>query len=366
MRRRKRIDGFPPFTPDDAAEQAAISAWIARADRTPVRTCANHCVFCFIDQNPPGCRESLYVKDDDARHSFLYGNYITLTNLTERDITRICRMKLNPLGISVHTTDPVLRERMLRNKRAGECMGLMRRFAAAGVKMNVQIVLCPGMNDGPALEKTLYDLQTLDDALISVSIVPVGLTKHRSGLKFLHPVTKEDALAAIEAAERYLNVWCSDEMLLKAEMPIPPASHYDDFPQLENGVGMLALFADEWAYAAGDALPSAAPCTVATGFAAAPLLSELLKDFPSVTVVPVKNRFFGDSVDVAGLLTGGDLLHGLRGLDLGERVLIPSSMLRRGEDVFLDDMTVGELSEKLGVPVITVCPDAESLLEELT
>jgi putative radical SAM enzyme (TIGR03279 family) len=323
------------------------------------RVCENNCVFCFIDQNPRGCRESLYIKDDDARLSFLRGNYITLTNLTGRDIRRICDMRISPLGISVHTTDPILRERMMRNKRAGECMGLMRRFAAAGVRMNAQIVLCPGINDGAALEKTLYDLQTLGDALISVSVVPVGLTKHRTGLKFLHPVERTDALAAIEASERYLNVWCSDEMLLLAGMPIPPASHYDDFPQLENGVGMLALFEDEWKYREGT--PDPRPCTVATGTAAAPMLRELLKELPSVSVIPVENRFFGASVTVAGLLTGSDLLHGLRDKDLGGRVLIPSGMLRRGEDVFLDDMTVSELSEKLGVPVIAVEPDAESL-----
>jgi putative radical SAM enzyme (TIGR03279 family) len=327
------------------------------------QTCQNNCIFCFIDQNPRGCRESLYVKDDDARLSFLQGSYISLTNLTQRDIERICGMRLSPLGISVHTTDPGLRIQMLRNKRAGECMSVMRRFAAAGVKMNAQIVLCPTVNDGEALEKTLYDLQTLGEALISVSIVPAGLTKHRTGLKFLHPVNKEDAEAAIEAAERYLNVWCSDEMLLKAEMPIPPALHYDDFPQLENGVGMLSLFIDEWAGATGT--DCVRPCAIATGRAAAPMLAELVKDFPNVTVIPIKNRFFGETVTVAGLLTGRDLLHGLKDKDLGGRVLIPSSMLRRGEDVFLDDMTVGELSEKLGVPVIPVEPCADALWEEL-
>jgi putative radical SAM enzyme (TIGR03279 family) len=339
------------------------------------RTCQNNCIFCFIDQNPRGCRESLYVKDDDARLSFLQGNYITLTNLSADDIERICKMRLSPLGISVHSTDPAVRERMLRNKRAGECIPLMRRFASAGVKMNAQIVLCPTINDGASLEKTLYDLQTLGDALISVSIVPAGLTKHRAGLKFLHPVTQEDALAAIGAAERYLNVWCSDEMLLIAGMPIPPASHYDDFPQLENGVGMLSLFIDEWADAgclghpgehiSSDRDISRSLVTVATGTAAAPMLTGLLKDFPGVNVVAVKNRFYGESVNVAGLLTGSDLLHGLRGRSLGEKVLIPASMLRRGEDIFLDDMTVGKLSAELGVPVIPVEPDAESLWREL-
>ncbi|MDR0292548.1 MAG: DUF512 domain-containing protein [Oscillospiraceae bacterium] len=352
------------------------------------RTCANGCVFCFIDQNPPGCRESLYVKDDDARLSFLQGNYISLTNLAERDIARICRMRISPLGISVHAADPALRVRMLRNGRAGECLSVMRRFAGAGVRMNAQIVLCPGYNDGGALRNTLCELQTLGGALISTSIVPVGLTRHRGGLPVLRPVTREDALAAVEAASRFPNVWCSDEIYLRAELPIPPAEFYSDFPQLENGVGMIALFQEEWdAIVSGSmrgpqavafrpeltlagspdlrapSLPAGrrSPSTVATGYAAAPFLTKLLEPFPSVTVVPVENRFFGDSVDVAGLLTGSDLLSGLQGRDLGERVLIPSSTLRRGEDIFLDDMTVSELSEKLGVPVIPVEPDAEAL-----
>ena len=345
-------------------------------------TCQNSCIFCFTDQNPRGCRESLRFKDDDARLSFLQGNYVTLTNLTGREIERICQMRISPLGVSVHATDPALRKEMLRSKRAGECLSVMRRFAEAGVKMNAQIVLCPGYNDGDALYRTLSDLRTLGDALISTSVVPVGLTRHRAGLTALRPVTREDALKAVETAEQFLNVWCSDEMLLRAGLPIPPAEYYMDFPQLENGVGMLALFVEDWEcyslrrYAPppsereatrpplrGGCRPQAAGgvSTVATGLAAAPMLTELLRPFPNVTVAPVKNRFFGESVDVAGLLTGSDLLHGLQGKDLGGRVLIPSSMLRRDEDVFLDDMTVAELSVKLGVPVLPVEPDAESL-----
>ena len=347
-------------------------------------TCQNNCIFCFTDQNPRGCRESLYLKDDDARLSFLRGSYITLTNLTGREIERICQMRISPLGVSVHAADPALRREMLRNKRAGECLPVMRRFAEAGVKMNAQIVLCPGYNDGDALYRTLYELQALGGALISTSVVPVGLTKHRAGLTALRPVTRKDALAAVEAAEQFLNVWCSDEMLLRAGLPIPPANYYMDFPQLENGVGMLSLFIDDWENLPpsadgiplsrkregqpsfplskkGDAAAAARGFTVATGLAAAPMLTELLKPFPNVTVAPVVNRFFGESVDVAGLLTGSDLLRGLRDKDLGGRVLIPSSMLRWGEDVFLDDMTVAELSGKLGVPVVPVEPDAESL-----
>ncbi len=339
------------------------------------QTCQNNCVFCFIDQNPPGCRESLYVKDDDARLSFLQGNYITLTNLTERETERICRLRISPLGVSVHATDPALRIRMMRNKKAGECLSLMRRFAEAGIFLNAQIVLCPGYNDADNLLSTLRELQTLGEALISTSVVPVGLTKYREGLATLRPVTREDARRAIEAAARFPNVWCSDELYLRAELAIPPAEFYRDFPQLENGVGMLALFRDEWENDANSKRANTVrpykysindrPCTIATGFAAASMLTELLIPFPNVTVVPVRNHFFGDSVDVAGLLTGGDLLTGLQDKALGEALMIPSTMLRRGEDVFLDDMKVSELSDKLGVPVTPVEPNAEALSRAL-
>lgn len=330
------------------------------------QTCENNCVFCFIDQNPPGCRDSLYVKDDDARLSFLQGNYITLTNLSERETERICKLRISPLGVSVHAADPALRVKMIRNKRAGECLPLMRRFAAAGIFLNAQIVLVPGYNDGEALVQTLTELQTLGEALISTSVVPVGLTKHRENLTRLRPVTRDDALRALEATSRFPNVWCSDELYLRAALPIPPAEFYADFPQLENGVGMLSLFRDEWSFTAQEAQKNTVrPCTVATGVAVAPMLRELLASFPNVSVVPVENRFFGETVDVAGLLTGGDLLEGLRGRALGEAVLIPSTMLRRGEDVFLDDMTVSGLSSRLGVPAVPVEPNAEALRRAL-
>jgi putative radical SAM enzyme (TIGR03279 family) len=300
----------------------------------------------------------------------LHGNYITLTNLSERETERICRLKIGPLGVSVHTTAPSLRVRMLRNKRAGECLSIMRRFAGARVPMNAQIVLCPGYNDGAALEQTLRDLQTLGGMLISTSIVPVGLTCHREGLTDLRPVTREDALAAIETATRFPNVWCSDEMFLRAGLPVPPAESYGDFPQFENGVGMLALFEEEWENPQpsedGAPIHQRERVTVATGLAAAPFLTGWLKPFKNVTVVPVENRFFGSTVDAAGLLTGSDLQAGLAGKDLGGRVFIPSSMLRRGGDVFLDDMTVAGLAERLGVPVVPVEPDAEGLRRVLT
>jgi putative radical SAM enzyme (TIGR03279 family) len=330
------------------------------------KTCRNNCVFCFIDQNPAGCRESLYVKDDDARLSFLQGNYITLTNLQEKEVERICKLRISPLGVSVHATDPKLRVRLLRNKRAGECMTLMRRFADAGIFLNAQIVLVPSFNDGERLSETLRELQSLGDALISTSVVPVGLTKHRTGLPLIQPVSRGTAQETIKTVSCFPRVWCSDEMYLRAGHPIPPAEFYEDFPQLENGVGMIALFRDDWSAAvSGQRAEKVRPCTIATGKAAATMLADLLLPYPEVTVVAVENRFFGETVDVAGLLTGQDVLAGLRGRNLGDAVLIPSTMLRRGEDVFLDDMTVGQLSEKLEVPVTPVAPDAESLWREI-
>ena len=233
------------------------------------RSCQNSCIFCFIDQNPKGCRESLYCKDDDARLSFLQGSYITLTNLPEDEIDRLCRMRVSPLGISVHSTDPELRVRMLRNPNAGQCLEIMRRFAGAGITMNAQIVLCPGWNDGDALRRTLDDLQTLGNALHSASVVPVGLTKHREGLEPLRPVTEKDAQDAIDICAGYKRVYPSDEMFLRAARPIPAPEFYDGYPQLENGVGLLALFREEWLLAEGN-FGDVPPQTLVTGKAAEP------------------------------------------------------------------------------------------------
>ncbi len=325
------------------------------------RTCQNNCVFCFIDQMPKGCRSSLYVKDDDARLSFLLGNYITLTNLTGEEIDRICRMRISPLGISIHTTDPALRVRMLRNKRAGALMDILRRFDSAGVTVNGQIVLCPGYNDGQALVRTLEDLRTLS-CVDSVSVVPVGLTGHREGLPPLEPVTPEMARAAIDLCVGYTRVFCADELYLLAGLPLPTAPFYEEFPQLENGVGMLALFAQEF-FEARDDRPVVWQ-TLATGRAAAGFMETLLAG-TRVQVLAVDNVFFGGGVTVAGLLTGRDLAAGLKGCALGARVLIPKSCLRHGTDVFLDGVTVAELEEMLGVPVTPVDPDGAALWRAL-
>lgn len=344
------------------------------------RSCANRCVFCFIDQLPKGMRPTLYYKDDDARLSFLQGNYITLTNLSAREIDRICALRISPLNVSVHASDPDVRRAMLRNPSAGRCMELMRRLAEHDIEMNCQIVLCPGMNDGEVLTKTLEDLSALCPQVHSVSIVPVGITRYREGLPDLSPVTREgaaDAIARVEkAAEANLErfgsrvLYCSDELYLRAGLELPPIEYYEDFPQFENGVGMLRSLYEEYSGAlSGLTGEERARVSVATGTAAAPLfenISQITKKTcynVDIKVYPVANRFFGETVDVAGLLTGSDLLAALKGEDLGERLLISATMLRHGGDVFLDDVSLAELSEALGVPVVPVRPDGAELLD---
>jgi len=344
------------------------------------RACANKCVFCFIDQLPPGMRETLYFKDDDARLSFLTGNYITLTNLSEREVERMIQLKISPINVSVHATDPELRVRMLGNRNAGGCFATMQRLAAAGIEMNCQIVCCPGYNDGAALRRTMEDLATLYPHVHSVSIVPVGLTKYREGLAPLAPFDRAGAgavIAVIEAfgakclAEQGGRVFYpSDELYIRAERALPEAAFYEGYPQLENGVGMLRLFMDAFADALGEngRIPDPVPFAVATGVSAAPYLKKLLEtvrekcDNMDGQVYDIENRFFGSSIDVAGLLTGGDIRVALLGKNLGRRLLIPRSMLRSGEDVFLDDMTVSELAAALGVPVIPVEQDGGDFL----
>ncbi|MCL2030301.1 MAG: DUF512 domain-containing protein [Oscillospiraceae bacterium] len=332
------------------------------------RRCQNHCVFCFIDQMPEGCRESLYVKDDDERLSFLLGNYITLTNLSGEEIQRLITMRVSPLHISVHTTNPALRVKMTGNPRAAQCLELLRRFAQARLTLHAQIVLCPGWNDGAELERTLGDLASLGGSLASVAVVPVGLTARREELPPpaegvpLRPVSLDEARAAIVLASRYARVYCADELYLTARLPLPGQDAYGEYPQLENGVGMLTRLRQQWKDA--DKPADIPPQTLVTGAAAAPFLRELLAGRP-VDVTAVENRFFGLNVTVAGLLTGRDIAQTLAGRDLGVRVLIPASALRHGTDLFLDGMTVGELEAALGVPVVAVEADGAALAEAL-
>ena len=340
------------------------------------RSCANSCIFCFVDQMPPGMRKSLYFKDDDARLSFLMGNYLTLTNLSPREVQRILDLRISPINVSVHTTDPELRCEMLRNPRAGEAIDIMRRFAAGRITMNCQIVACPGINDGPALTKTLSDLGQMYPSVASVAVVPVGITKFRDGLHPLRPYTEEEACAVIDRVEDFASaslrtrdtalVWCSDEFYLLAHRPLPPKSYYEDMAQLENGVGMLQLLLSEARRALEDADPALdpPPFSIATGVSAAPFIRSVVditkKQCPRVrgSVYPVRNRFFGETITVSGLVTGQDLIAQLRGQDLGRRLLIPSNMLRSGENVFLDDVTTQQVSEALGVPVTSVPADS--------
>ena len=341
------------------------------------RSCANNCIFCFVDQMPPGMRPSLYFKDDDARLSFLMGNYLTLTNLSQREIGRICELRISPINISVHTTDPVLREQMLKHRRAGEVLDIMSRFAQAGITMNCQIVSCPGINDGPALDRTLADLGGLWPAVESVAVVPVGVTKYREGLCRIDPYTRDQAGAVIDQVETFAAgfraahgtslAWCSDEFYLLAGRDLPEKDYYEDMDQLENGVGMLRLLLSQARLALeGEDLSALTPppFTAATGVSAAPFIGQVLDlcraQCPALrgSVRPIVNRFFGETITVSGLVTGGDLMDQLRGLDLGERLLIPSNMLRAGEQVFLDDVTLAQVEETLGVPVRVV--DAES------
>lgn len=336
------------------------------------QTCRNKCVFCFIDQLPCGMRESLYFKDDDSRLSFLMGNYITLTNLTDEDVERIIEMKTSPINISVHTTDPELRVKMMKNNRAGEVLDYMRRFAEAGISLNCQIVLCKGINDGENLMRSMRDLTGLTPNLLGVSIVPAGITDHREGLHPLEAFTPEESAAVIdmvdefaaECMEKYGSrlFFCSDEMYLSCGREIPDEDYYEGYPQLENGVGMIRSlkceFDDEVEFLSDYDLKKPRNLSIATGFAAynfiKSLADELMRRVPTlnITVHRIRNDFFGKNITVAGLVTGADLLMQLEGKPLGERLIIPSVMLRAEGDMFLDSVTVDELSDKLGVPVV--------------
>ena len=348
------------------------------------RSCANNCIFCFVDQMPPGMRKSLYFKDDDARLSFLMGNYITLTNLSQRELQRIIDLRISPINVSVHTTDPELRARMLCHKRAGDSIAVMRRFAQAGITMNCQIVACPGINDGPALERTLGDLAEMAPAVSSVAIVPVGLTKYREGLYPLEPYTAEQAGAVIDLVEAFGRrqmeksgstfAWCSDEFYLLAGRDLPEKSYYEDMNQLENGVGMLRLLTSQAELALEDVPGDLAPrsCTIATGAAAAPFVREILEKAMAACpalrgeVRPIRNDFFGETITVSGLVTGRDLIAQLKETNLGQRLLIPSNLLRSGEQVFLDDVTVDQVEKELAIPVqIVEAEDGFALVDIL-
>ena len=338
-------------------------------------SCRNKCIFCFIDQLPPGLRESLYFKDDDSRLSFLFGNYITLTNITEHEIERIIKMHISPINISVHTTNPELRVKMMANPNAGKVLGYIDRLNAAGIKLNCQLVLCPGINDGAELERTLSDLSALEN-VECVAAVPVGLTAYREGLAEIEPYSKETAKEVLSIMERYgekcmrkygqRRIFAADEFYLLAGREIPDASFYEDFLQLENGVGLWALLKSEAEAAMGEIKykpKKKREVSLATGEAAYPLIRYLADRIEkkwkklTVRVYPVVNHFFGGHITVSGLVTATDLMDQLQNVPLGEELLIPSSMLRSEGDLFLDSISVQEVSERLGVPLRTIAGD---------
>ena len=347
------------------------------------RSCRNKCVFCFVDQMPEGMRETLYFKDDDSRLSFLQGNYITLTNMSDQDIERIIRYHLEPVNISIHTMNPELRCQILQNRFAGEALQKLKRLYEAGIEMNGQIVQCQGINDGAELADSIQKLTEYLPYMKSVSVVPVGLTKYRNRLVPLEPVTKETASQTIEIVEAWQQrlypehglhfIHASDEFYIMTGRPIPDAEQYDDFPQLDNGVGAVRLLLDEFAEAL-DAVEGdgrEAEISLATGILIAPNIQDLVKDFQKkfpgmrIHVYVIRNHFFGESITVAGLITGQDLKEQLHHRPLGQRLLLSVNMLRSGERIFLDDVTVEQLEQALQVDVNIVKSSGADLLHAL-
>lgn len=350
-------------------------------------SCTNKCIFCFIDQLPKGMRPTMYFKDDDSRLSFLQGNYITLTNMKDKDLDRIIRYKLSPINISVHTTNPELRCMMLHNRFAGKIMDQIQKLYEAETIMNGQIVLCKGVNDGKELEKTIQDLGGFLPFMESLSVVPVGISRHREGLYPLEPFDREDAKAVLKTIhtlqDQFMDeygthfVHASDEWYILAGEPLPEEDNYDGYVQLENGVGMLRLQEREFHEALEEARFSESSklfekhCTIATGKLAGPFLKELVKDlnavYPNihVDVVVVTNDFFGPQITVSGLLTGQDIVAQLKNRTLGSELLLPVNVLRSGEDVLLDDMHINEIEKTLQVPVRIVQSNGNDLFDAL-
>lgn len=345
--------------------------------------CKNKCIFCFIDQLPDGMRDSLYFKDDDSRLSFLFGNYITLTNLSDADVDRIIQMHISPVNISVHTMNPELRVQMMKNPKAGECLSIIRRLAEAGIKMNTQLVLCPGINDGKELEYSLNELGKLYPAVQSIAAVPVGLTKHRDNLCRLEAYNKETAAEVIDIIECFADhfnhfngtrlAFAADEFYLKAEREIHNAEYYEEFAQIENGVGLWASLKDEF-YSALENESEAKggrKVAIATGHAAYLLIKELADAVTEkfgdirVDVYEISNRFFGESITVAGLIVGEDLVSQLKGKIDADELLIPSVMLRHERDMFLDSVTVEQAEAELNTKIAITEVDGYDLLDKI-
>ncbi len=382
------------FLRDDAEQTVSISKGeyeelglvFAESLMDDYRSCRNDCVFCFINQMPPGMRETLYFKDDDTRLSFLQGNYVTLTNVSDEELDRICFYKLSPMNISVHTTNPELRCKMLHNRFAGTVVEKLRRLKSADITMNGQIVLVPGYNDGEELERTIHDLTEFLPNLQSLSVVPVGLTKYRDNLPKIRTFSAEEAAEVIRIIRKWQGiclqyfdtrfVYASDEWFLTAGLPIPSEDEYEGYPQIENGVGMIRSLTqevtEELEYREGDTAEHI--CTVATGVLAAPVIRELVEKvkekYPGLRadVVPIINRFFGETITVSGLLTARDIIEQMSEHGVNGPLLLPENLLRSGEDVLLDDMTVSDIENALQTRVRIVESNGydfvESLVEE--
>ena len=350
------------------------------------RSCRNDCVFCFINQMPPGMRETLYFKDDDTRLSFLQGNYVTLTNVSDEELERICFYKLSPMNISVHTTNPELRCKMLHNRFAGEIIRKMRRLKEAGITMNGQIVLVPEYNDGAELERTIHDLTEFLPNLQSLSVVPVGLTKYRDHLPKIRTFTKDESREVIGIIAKWQKiclqyfdtrfVFASDEWFLTADLPLPSEDEYEGYPQIENGVGMVRSLTEEveWELEDREGDDRVHEATIATGVLIAPTIEKLCRRvcevYPNlhVTVVPIINHFFGETITVSGLLTGQDIIAQMKDREIRGKLILPENLLRSGEDVLLDDKTVSDIENALQTRVRIVKSEGydfvESLVEE--
>lgn len=346
------------------------------------KRCSNKCLFCFIDQLPKGMRETLYFKDDDSRLSFLQGNFVTLTNMSEEDIQRIIQYHISPINVSVHTTNPELRVRMLNNRKAAGLMESLKRLTSAGIYINCQIVSCPGINDGTELERTLNDLYSMYPNISNVAIVPLGVTKYRQGLEKLDTYNKKTSTEIIELMERLQRGFIeksstpfarlADEFYVMAERQLPAYEHYGDFDQLEDGIGMIRFFENAVRESLGemDCKSVGGSIAIITGTSAAPYMRAILKQAGktlgvSINVYAVRNDFFGEKITVAGLLTAGDIIKQLKGRIGEETALIPSSMLKAGENVFLDDVTVPQLQDALGVKIRICSYTGEDLINTI-
>lgn len=346
------------------------------------QSCTNKCIFCFIDQLPKGMRETVYFKDDDTRLSFLQGNYVTLTNMKDEEIDRLIHMHVSPINISVHATDPELRKKMLNNRFAGKCYSIMQKFAANNICMNCQIVLCPGINDGVNLDRTIADLGKLYPYVNSVSVVPVGLTRYREGLCHLTQFDADGSREVIRQLEQWQQkflkkygtriVFLSDEFYVNANVPVPDAADYEGFPQLENGVGLIASMQEEFdsALKLVKEKPRNRRVTVATGELAADFIKGLAaaleeKSGVRIHVRPIKNNFFGGGVNVSGLVCGCDIIDQLKNEEKTDELIIPQSMLRDDDEIFLDDTTVAEVEQVLGMPVKASLNDGYDFIEKI-